>query len=439
MLLNSVDPRPLDVIPKSLAPVVIVGAGPVGLAAAAQMVERGLDFMILESGPRVADSMRSFGHVRLFTPWAHLTCPTSVQLLRRGGTWTAADPDELPLVDDFVCAYLEPLAALPAIASNLRLNHRVVSISRRAHDRMTGRDRASADYVLVCETPRGPTRIAASAVIDASGTWKSPNPLGSGGVWADGELRHRDRIQYGMPDVLGQARTRHMDRRTAVVGSGHSAIGTVLDLVELGRAEPETLVAWLVRREDPTRLWGGGAADQLAARGALGTRVYRAVHSGAVTLLTGVAIEGLRETSGGLELVDGQGRALVEVDEIIAATGARPDLGMLRELRLDLDPVTEATRALGPMIDPNRHSCGSVAPHGAGELRHLDTGFYTVGIKSYGRAPTFLLRTGYEQVRSVVAEIAGDHDAAARVELVLPQTGICTTGLGAEPTPGSCC
>ena len=102
---------------------------------------------------------------------------------------------------------------------------------------------------------------------------------------------------------------------------------------------------------------------------------------------------------------------------------------MLGELRLDLDPAVESPRVLAPMIDPNLHSCGTVRPHGAAELRHPESGFYIVGMKSYGRAPTFLMLTGYEQVRSVVAELTGDLEAAKRVELTLPATGVCSSTL----------
>ena len=125
------------------------------------------------------------------------------------------------------------------------------------------------------------------------------------------------------------------------------------------------------------------------------------------------------------------------IDEIIACTGQRPDLDMTRELRLELDPWLEGVKALGPLIDPNLHSCGSVPPHGHRELSHPEPGFYTIGVKSYGRAPTFLLLTGYEQARSVVAAIAGDLEAADDVHLVLPETGICETDF-VEDGAGCC-
>ena len=144
---------------------------------------------------------------------------------------------------------------------------------------------------------------------------------------------------------------------------------------------------------------------------------------------------------GKLVLESGDGRRIEGIDEIVAATGQRPDLSPLRELRLKLDPWLECTEALGPLIDPNLHSCGTVRPHGVRELAHAEPGFYTVGMKSYGRAPTFLMATGYEQVRSIAVFLAGDVEAAHDVRLDLPETGVCSSNLGSEPlteTAGCC-
>ena len=125
---------------------------------------------------------------------------------------------------------------------------------------------------------------------------------------------------------------------------------------------------------------------------------------------------------------------------MVVCTGFRPGLEMLKEVRLSIDPWLECTTALGPLIDPNEHSCGTVRPHGARELAQPEPGFYLAGMKSYGRAPTFLMITGYEQVRSIMAEIAGDHEAARHVQLVLPETGVCSAApsLGVEASAGCC-
>jgi hypothetical protein len=287
--------------------------------------------------------------------------------------------------------------------------------------------------------------VYARAVIDASGTWQNPNPLGGSGIEAAGEALTRDHLAYGMPDVLGRQRSKYEGKRVAVVGAGYSAINVLLDLVQLGG----TKAAWVVRGRNMARIYGGGDADQLAARGRLGQHLRALVERGAIKLVTGFSVEAITDTADGVVLTgetDHGSESLSPVDEIIVATGQRPDLAMTRELRLELDPWLESTKALGPMIDPNIHSCGSVDPHGHRETSHPEPGFYTLGIKSYGRAPTFLLLTGYEQARSVAAALAGDMVAADDVHLVLPDTGICVTDFegadccgGPAPAKASAC
>ncbi len=410
-------------------PIAVIGAGPIGLAATANLVERGLEALLFEAGPHVAASMRDWGHVKLFTPWSYLIDPASRRLLEANTDWQAPQGSSTPYAKALVEQVCDPLAAIERIATGIRLNHKVISVAKDGHDRMKNGVRDKAPFMIVAETPDGPRRYLARAVIDTSGTWTTPNPLGAGGVLADGEREHQERIRYGIPDVLGRERTRYAGKRTLVVGSGHSAIGSVLSLVELAEQTPGTLVAWSIRNRDPRKLWGGGEADEIVERGKLGSRVAEAVHSGAVPLLAGLSISAIREREGDLEVLDIDGEAQIVVDEIIVATGSRPDLEMLRELRIELDVSTEAARRLGPMIDPNFHSCGTVEPHGFVELKHPEEGFFVAGMKSYGRAPTFLLRTGYEQVRSIVAHLAGDDEAANRSELILPETGVCSTSL----------
>jgi hypothetical protein len=232
-------------------------------------------------------------------------------------------------------------------------------------------------------------------------------------------------VEHALPDVLGADRDRFAGRRTLVVGSGHSAANTLLSLAELAAQAPGTEVVWAIRSTSPARTYGGGAADALPARGALGSRLRDHVDSGAIELMTGFPVHRVDVVGERVEVSDGT--RTVVADRIVSATGFRPDHSFVSELRLDLDPVLSSTRALAPLIDPNEHSCGTVPPHGVDELAHPEPGFYAVGVKSYGRAPTFLLATGYEQVRSVVAALAGDWDTARDVQLDLPETGVCNS------------
>ena len=411
-------------------PVAIIGAGPVGLAAAAHLLDRGETPIVLEAGDRVGHSVRQWQHVRMFSPWQFNTDGAAVRLLEAAG-WKHPSSCRNPTGRELVEHYLEPLAALPAIASAIRLNARVTAVGRRGFDKVRTEGRADQPFVIRFETPDGrEEEIEARAVIDASGTWNAPNPVGSGGIPAVGERAAADRIHYGIPDVLGAARQRYAGRTVAVVGSGHSAITSLIELAELQASEPATRIIWVLRKETIEAAFGGGRADALPARGELGLQARDLVESGAVEAISPFRITRIeRSAGGGLLLVgDSRGGELrVDADEVIAATGFRPDLGFLSEIRLSLDPWLESPAALGPLIDPNLHSCGSVPPHGFRELRQPEEGFFIVGMKSYGRAPTFLAKTGYEQVRSIVAALAGDMDAADRVELVLPETGVCSS------------
>jgi hypothetical protein len=410
---------------------VVVGAGPIGLAAAAHLATRGLSFVVVEAGDEVGASLLDWAHVRLFSPWRWTTDPSARELLAATG-WTQPDPNALPTGGDLVRDYLQPLAAHPAIAPNLRFGAAVTVISRQGFDRVRTAGRDEAPFVVRLATGE---EILARAIVDASGTWRTPNPLGGNGLAARGEWEARaaGRVYDGMPDVLGQLRDQFAGKKVAVVGAGHSAMGTLLALAELASTEPDTAVAWVLRAASPNGAYGGGDADALPARGSIGTRLRRLVKDGALSVHAGFFVHEVSAES----LVATDGRQ-VPAGVVVNATGARPDHTITSELRLDVDPILGSTRALAPLIDPNVHSCGTVPPHGVDELAHPERGFYVVGAKSYGRAPTFLLATGFEQARSVVAAIDGDWAAARDVRLELPETGVCSTNL-AVGGDAACC
>jgi thioredoxin reductase len=422
-------------------PVAVIGAGPVGLAAAAHLAARGQRFVILEAGAGVGAQVSAWGHVAVFSPWRVNIDPAARRLLAAAG-WKEPEADALPTGAEIVAQYLEPLSKCPAIAPYLRLGARVLGVARAGHDKMKSAGREHAPFELIVDTAGGEERLLARAVIDASGTYGAPNPLGGNGLPASGEAEARDRIVYGIPDVLGAGRARYAGRTVAVVGSGHSAFNVLLDLAEVGAREAGTAITWVVRRDEVGSAYGGGAADALPARGSLGQRVRNLVDAGRIRLVTSFHTRQVDRRGAAVALTAVDGREVGPFDEIVAVTGFRPDLALLAELRLDLDPAVESSRALASLIDPNVHSCGTVPPHGAEELRHPEPGLFVVGMKSYGRAPTFLMLTGYEQVRSVVAELSGDVESARRVELTLPATGVCSAAPTADEaacaTEGAC-
>ena len=402
-------------------PVAIIGAGPVGLAAAAQLSERAVPFIVLEAGEAAGTAVSEWGHVDLFSPWDHLVDGASERLLSRTG-WTPPPANNIPNGRELVEVYLRPLAAL--LARHIRYDTRVTAVSRVGMDRTRSDGRAAAPFLLRLRSADATTDLHARAVIDASGTWSTPNGATASGLGPTdtAELAH---LLYGpLPDVR-VASADFAGRHTVVIGSGHSSAQTLLALAEVERAS----ITWIIRSAAPRQLFGAAAsADELEARGDLGRRVHRLVSDGRIRLIDSFDVIDIQRTETGRARVMGSrlGEPLeLEADRVVVSTGFRPDLSILREVRIALDDAVEAPRLLAPLIDPAVHSCGTVEPHGVVELSHPEPDFYIAGMKSYGRAPTFLLKTGYEQVRSIADELAGNTAAARRVQLVLPATGVC--------------
>ncbi|MCW2760131.1 MAG: Ferredoxin--NADP reductase [Marmoricola sp.] len=430
-------------------PVVIIGAGPVGLAAAANAAERGMDFVVLEAGTDAGASIGHWAHVRLFSAWRELIDPAARRLLEAGSAWMPPDEDTYPTGGEWREHYLQPLADLLDASPRgaVRYDARVVGVGRTGRDLMVDSGREADPFAVHVEAAAGHERLLASAVVDASGTWTQPNPLGADGYPALGERDNADRISYGIPDFNDPAvAARYAGKHVAVAGKGASAQGVLIGLAKLARQDSATRVSWLLRRPSVGDAFGGGDNDQLEERGKLGQAARAAATSGVVTNVTRFRTESVStQEDGRLTLVSVTGQQVSDVDEVVVVTGFRPGFEFLSEVRLDLDPALGASRMLADQIHPDHHSCGDVAPHGYRELAQHEEGLFLVGMKSYGRAPSFLAMTGFEQVRSVVAALDGDLEAAGRVELVLPDTGVCN-GAGAFDDPdavaaagGGCC
>ncbi len=416
-------------------PVAVIGAGPIGLSVAAHLLEQGLTPIVFEQGDSVGAAIRQWAHIRLFSPWQYNIDPAARRFLEPT-EWVEPRQTALPYGRELVESYLEPLAAIPAIAETLHFESTVTAVSRLGMDKTHTKDRDTTPFLVRVSSPEGTVDHLVRAVIDASGTWSQPNPLGQAGLRAPGEDTASAFITTVLPDVVGAERDRFAGKTVMVVGAGHSAANTLINLGQVAKNEPGTRILWAVRGSGSAqRLYGGGDLDGLPARGQLGSRLRTLVDDGVIELVTNFTITNLDRTDAGLTVTASTPDAsrTIDVDVLVPATGFRPNLDMLRELRLELDPAVEAPRALGPLIDPEFHSCGTVPAHGAAVLAHPEKDFYLVGMKSYGRAPTFLLATGYEQVRSVTAALAGDTEAASRLQLELPETGVCSTDLG-----GSC-
>ncbi len=412
----------------SIFPVAVIGGGPIGLAAAAHLAKNRIPFILLEASSQIGANILTWGHIRLFSPWQYNIDKTAKDLLSDSG-WIHPDLKSLPTGLDLVEQYLLPLSMVPEIKPFVHLKTKVLSIGRKDMDKMKTANRESVPFVIHTESDGEYKTFVAKAVIDATGTWGNPNPAVSSGIWLTEEKKLKEKIFYGIPDILGKDQQRYANKHIAVVGGGHSAINALLDLAKLKESYPKTKILWIMRRQRVEDAYGGEEKDALEARGLLGSRIHNLVDNQQLEVITPFRIQLVKKLEGGIGLIgslNGKQRSLEGIDEMIVNTGSRPDFSIINELRTSIDTATESVAALAPLIDPNIHSCGTVRPHGEKELRQPEKDFYMVGAKSYGRAPTFLMATGYEQVRSVVSYISGDLAAAEKVELDLPETGVCS-------------
>lgn len=386
-------------------PIVIIGAGPVGLVAAAHVLCRGGNPLILEAGSRAGWNVRQWSHIALFSPWKWVTDPLSRSLLARAGV-SLPDSESIPTGREFVHEFIEPLAERTALARHLRVGRRVVNVSRSGGS-------TSAPFEVTAATPDGVETHLARAVVDASGTWTNVNPLGARGEYVPGERENVTRISYGLPDVKA-ARERFSGRQVVIAGSGHSAANLLIDLAAIGRDASAGSILWVVRRHEDDLLYGHGDADRLPARANLGRQVHALVHAGVVKLIRGFTTARVSESRGQLSLHATSGDSTGPADEVIVATGFRPDYSFGPELQLALDPALECPAALAPHIDPKVHPVVDYL-HGYDELKQPERGFFIIGVKSFGRATGFDLVMGYEQARSVAAGLLGDFEAARRI------------------------
>jgi hypothetical protein len=404
--------------------IAILGAGPVGLEAALAAADGGFPFTVYEAAPAVAGNVRSWGHVRLFTPWELNVSPRMRRHLEAAG---AAVPDgaECPTGNELVERLLEPLAALPEIAPHLRLGARVVSVGREGllkHEEIATAERGRRPFRLLL-SERSDRRGAsgrewaerADLVIDATGTYGHPNSLGDAGIPAPGEGALGDEIRRDIPDLSREAAD-WAGKTVLLAGTGHSAQTAVRALAELAGEATGTRVIWAMRQPEPS--WGTHEGDPLTGRAALAAEAAALAGgaSPAVETRRGVVVEELTKPNGKVRVVLRNGAGTLpeslEVDRVLSLTGFVGDHQMYRQLQ-----VHECYATCGPiklsaaLLGAAGGDCLTQTGHGADTLTNPEPGFFILGIKSYGRNNTFLMRVGWEQVGEVFGLLSGTRAA----------------------------
>jgi hypothetical protein len=395
----------------------ILGAGPIGLEAAIYARALGYDPVVYERGD-AGEHVRRWGFIRLFSPWKLETSPLGLEEVRRSGG-TEPDPESCPTGLELIESYLAPLAR--SLGDRLRTGVEVAAISKVGllkGENIGGRLRARAPFRLLLRKNGEEEEALADIVIDATGVYGNPSYLGDGGIPALGEIAARDAIRYHLADVNGEERAEFAGKSVLVVGAGHGAATSLLDLAALAADAPGTEVIWARRSTGPDPL-PVLAADPLPERSRLGREANRiaAEPPPGVTVLSGVAVQSIARREGRLAVtfrpIDGGALPYTAaVDRIIANVGYRPSMAMLRELQVHYCYASEGPMSLAAALlgQGRGGDCLLQSSHGAETLKNPEPGFFIAGAKSYGRRNDFLLRVGREQVRDIFRLIEDDPD-----------------------------
>lgn len=380
--------------------IVVIGGGPIGIAAAISAADRGFDVTLLEEG-EVGQSLRSWGTTRFFTPLSMNASPRMLALLGS----EAPPADALLTGAEMADRVLAPLAARQPLQGKVRTRTRVLAVGRRGLTRSdyAGHPlRAERPFRLVVENGVEQT-LEADAVLDATGGYVVPNPVGSGGLPARGESRLGRRIIRTLGE-LDDRRPELRGKRVLLVGDGHSAANAVIVLASLAEEDPATRVIWAVRSLK-RRPCEEIANDPLPERERVVTQANALAESAPSFLLIErrAAIESFTETGDGLVVTLAPGRS-VECDFVAGFTGFRPSRAMQSELALEISPVTEGGARLYRAVS-NVTDCLSLPQVSPRDLESGEPNYWFIGSRGYGRARTFLLQTGLAQVETILESI----------------------------------
>ncbi len=392
--------------------IAIIGAGPIGLEAAARAIIDGYRVSVFEKGS-IAANVQSWGHVVLFSPFGMNRSTWGLGIVRKHTTTTSVpDDDELLTGHAFAERYLIPLGEAMAQHADIHAETRVVAIGRTdllKHEAIGDHRRGSAGFRILTECTDGQQQShAADILIDASGTYGHHRPLGTGGIPAIGEQAAADRIHYLLDDPTGSHRERYANRRVLLVGSGYSAATSIIALDELRRTAADTSITWLVRN-NPRAPITVIDHDRLPQRAAIATRANDLANSDHVRMLQGTIDRIDRNPDDCLRVSmthPTEAPTSISVDRILANVGYTPDNTIYRELQ-----VHECYATLGPMklaaslMGNASTDCLDQTAPGPDVLTNPEPNFFILGSKSYGRNSAFLIRVGIEQIDQLFAHI----------------------------------
>lgn len=359
--------------------VIIVGAGPIGIAIAVRLFLSKRTFLILEKGASVGANILEWGHIHLFSNWQECVDSKSQKLLNEYIQSTFVLED-FPTGNEFVNQYLKPLANLKQLKTNIQLNSNVQNVSF---------DNTIKEFTLTYHQNKESRIVKSKTVIDASGTWGNYNTL------VKNQTKSLRSTYFGIPNSK-QILDYFQNATVAIVGSGHTAMNSIALTTQYSNAN----IYWVIRSKD-TRF----EKSKVGGKGKnLEEIVIRSIEQNRTQLITNFQVKEIFKIEKQLNLVSEGGTALSGIDFLIQNIGANADYSFLHNIPLDLDSTFNTPKSLANKIDPRLHTCNTLS-YSFQETLISEIDYYVVGMKSFGTASNFLLSSGYKILDTLINHI----------------------------------
>lgn len=358
--------------------VLIIGAGPIGLALASRLKLANVAFLILEKGHSVGSNILDWGHVNLFTNWAESVDKLSEQLLNKNGI-EINTTDSNPSGSDFVNHYLAKLASIIP-DYQIQYNSEVMSVQY---------NELESEFAINYSHNSIIKKVNSKYVFDASGTWQNPTSL------VKSQAQYQDFICSGIPDMM-YVQTLEKASKVAIVGSGHSAMNSILQLSK--RKDLELL--WIIRSSQPR--FGlskvGGKSRKLE------NQIESLINNDDLTLVCGFQLDKIQIVNQKLQLESYNEEHLSGIHKVISNIGSSPNHNLLKNINLNLDEKYAAPLDLSVKINPSLHSCDMVS-FNLEDTLVTESNYFLIGSKTFGKASNFLLSKGYRILDQIMIDV----------------------------------
>lgn len=389
-------------------PLIIIGAGPIGIEAAIYAKKLGVEPLILESAPVIAPTLEALGNLTLYPAAKLMMTPLGLEWV---GEASSINLFTAKTYRDF---YLLPLVEKSGL--RIELNCRVESIARSGVTLgvISVEARKAAPFKLLLTTEQGPQTLFAEHIIDASGVYQAPLPLGDNRVVVEGEAEHCLNIEYQIVDFVKHFE-HYNGRKILLFGDTYLAYSSLQRFVELkARWSPTTQLTCIKEQaarpfyKDELTKAGAHRYVEMEANIQQDSLLSNKVSFVDQARVMAIHFDAMEESNWMLDLCRSNQPLRLQADRVISNYGFQVDPSLWQDLHIESSYVTGGPAAYAHAL-LNALKGGEVSQAmPAYALKNPEPNFYIIGAKSYGSQAGFISRIGLGQIVALFQLISQD-------------------------------